>query len=210
MSCIGKRVPWATWEAKSLRGETEAWVPDRLPSRLLYAAVLSQHALRMSSELPKQLSSPTLDKSCQTRMANHWGKSLTQKTEGYNTANRKQEQTRGEKEQTKEKKTQDGLEKTSHINIHHGSQRPQNTRHTRNKNKVLSERSIPGTKINLREENIAEMKKLREEWKTKPKGCVCVCVCLREREAKNKETEKRGEKRKKWNSQSSQHIQGKD
>ena len=36
-----------------------------------------------------------------------------------------------------------------------------------------------------------------------------VCVCLREREAKSKETEKRGEKRKKWKSQSSQHIQGK-
>ena len=59
---LAGRSPEPLGKPRSLRGKTEAWVPDRLPIRLLYAAALSQHALRMSSELPKQLSSPTLDK----------------------------------------------------------------------------------------------------------------------------------------------------
>ena len=76
---------------RSPRGKTEAWVPNKLPIRLLCTAVLSRHAPSMSSELRKQLSSPILNKSCQIRIASHLRKVLTQKTEGYDKVNRKQE-----------------------------------------------------------------------------------------------------------------------
>ena len=54
---------------RSPRGKTEAWVPNKLPVRLLCTAVLSQHAPSMPPELQKQLSSPTLNKSWQIRIA---------------------------------------------------------------------------------------------------------------------------------------------
>ena len=188
---------------RSPRGKTEVWLPKKLPIRSLYTAVLSQHALCMSSELLRQLLSLTLNKSWQIRIANCLRKVSNQKTEGYNKVNRKQEQTRKKKPHKIAWRRLLTYTYTNRVRDHkiHGTQGISTRRYQKG---AFGEQNI-----NLREENvISEMNKLREDWKIKPKMCtcvcaythICVCVCLREREAKNKEAEKRGEKRKKWKS----------